>query len=124
MASNVLPSARESAIEIFHADTRRLSRRDWRLWSIAAFIMLMMFSTIAVMALEIEHRGMEFLSGVQLDIAVRGLFTMVLIFSLFIFHQQWMMDRMRRDLVQDLRKGLAELDSKWLAARESESSGD
>lgn len=117
MATNALPSARESALEVFHADTRRLSRRDWRLWSIAAFIMLMMFSTIAVMALEIEHRGMEFMSGVQLDVAVRGLFTMVLIFSLFVAHQQLMMDRIRRDLVQELRKGVAELDANWRAAR-------
>lgn len=107
MASNTLPAAHHAALEIFHADTRRLDRRDWQLWSIAALVMLAMFSTIAVLALEIEHRGMEYLSGAQLDAAVRGLLVMVLLFTLFVVYQQFMLTRLRQVLVQDLRRELA-----------------
>ena len=116
MSSRSLPHSHYAAIEVFDADARRLDRRDWRLWIIAGLFILAMFSTIATMALEIEHRGIDFMSGVQLDVAVRGLMTMVLLFTLFVAYQQIMLNRMRQLLVQDLRREL----STALAARAGE----
>ena len=107
MATSSLPAAHHAAIEVFNADARRLDQRDWRLWSIAGVFIVMMFSTIATMALEIEHRGIDFMSGVQLDTAVRGLMTMVLLFTLFVTYQQIMLNRMRQLLVQGLRRELS-----------------
>jgi hypothetical protein len=107
MATNSMPLGRDAAIDSFHADIRRLDRRDWRLWCMASLVMLLMVSTIAVMALEIEHRGVDFLSGAQLDAAVRGLMTLVLVFSLFVTYQLLLVDRMRSLRMQDLRRELA-----------------
>lgn len=119
MAAEPLPAAHLAAIEEFHNDTRRLDRHDWRLWTIAAFFIGMMFTTIASMALEIEHRGVEFLSGAQLDAAVRGLLVMVLLFTLFVIYQQSRICRMREYAVEALRRELA-----GIPVRESQPSGD
>jgi len=107
MASQSIPAEQYAAIESFHADTERLDRHDWRLWSIAALFVVLMFSTIASLALEVEHRGIDFLSGVQLDASVRGLLVMVLVFSLFVVYQQAAIFRQRRAAIDELRKGLS-----------------
>ena len=119
MAAEPLPAAHLAAIEEFHADTRRLDRHDWRLWGIATVFLGMMFTTIASMALEIEHRGMELLSGAQLDAAVRGLLVMVLVFTLFVIYQQSRILRMRRCAAEVLRRELA-----GMPVRDPERSGD
>jgi hypothetical protein len=118
MASDSLPTPRLEAIAEFHYDARRLERRDWQLWGIASLFLAMMFTTIAALALEIEHRGVEFLSGAQLDAAVRGLLVLVLCFTLFIVYQQLTLSRMRQLLVEELARGLA------ANLRGSEASGD
>jgi hypothetical protein len=107
MATTALRAVRDAAIETFHDDVRRLDRRDWRLWGIAGFFMILMVTTIATMALEIEHHGIEIMSGMQLETAVRGLLTLVLLFSVFVVYQHVMMERMRKLMVQDLRRELA-----------------
>ncbi len=112
MAAPSLPANHHTALEMFRADARRLDSRDWRLWTIAAVIMLMMLFTIATLALEIEHEGLDFMSGVQLDIGVRGLLTMVLLFGVFVLYQQVVIHRVRQNLVRDLRAVLAEAESR------------
>jgi hypothetical protein len=107
MASEPFPTAHLAAIQAFDHDTRSLDRRDWRLWTIAAFFLGMMFTTIASLAVEIERRGIEFLSGAQLDAAVRGLLVIVLLFTLFVIYQQAHICRMRRVAVEELRRELA-----------------
>ena len=107
MAAEPLPTSHLAAIEEFHNDTRRLDRHDWRLWSIAGLFLVTMFTTIAAMALEIEHRGVELLSGAQLDASVRGLLVMVLLFTLFVIYQQSRIFRMRRVAVESLRRELS-----------------
>ncbi len=107
MASDSIPVPPSAPIDVFHEDSRRLERRDWRLWTIASLFIVLMFSTIATLALEIERRGVEILSGAQLDAAVHGLLTMVLLFALFVVHQQITISRTRRMLFHVLRQELA-----------------
>ena len=108
MAAPSLPANQHTALETFHADAERLDKRDWRLWGIAGLIMLLMVSTIAALAIEIEYINSDFLSDVQLDVGVRGLLTMVLIFAVFVLYQQIVMYRMRQNLVRGLRGMLNE----------------
>ena len=110
MAAPSLPANHHTALENFRADARRLDNHDWRLWSIAAVIMLMMLVTIATLALEIEHGGLDFLSGVQLDLGVRGLLTMVLLFGIFVLYQQIVIHRTRQKMVRSLRATLVTAD--------------
>jgi len=108
MAAPSLPANRHTALEMFRADAQQLDKHDWRLWSIAGVIMLMMLFTIASLALEVERGNVDFLSGAQLDIGVRGLLTMVLIFAVFVLYQQVVIHRRRQNMVKDLRSTLAE----------------
>ena len=108
MAASSLPANKHTALEMFRADAQRLDKHDWRLWSIAGVIMIMMLFTIASLALEVERDGVDFMSGVQLDIGVRGLLTMVLLFVIFVLYQQVVIHRTRQNMVKGLRSVLVE----------------
>ena len=108
MAAPSLPANRHTALEIFRTDAQRLDRHDWRLWSIAGVIMLMMLLTIASLALEVEHGNVDFMSSMQLDLGVRGLLTMVLLFGIFVLYQQVVIHRMRQKMVKGLRSVLTD----------------
>src|SRR6266404_2151872 len=87
--------ARAVSLSEVNKDLHRLDRRDWRLWAITIGVMTAMAFTTVVLAFEIRpHRG-DILSQLQLDTAVHALLAIVLLFSIFLIHQQIVIRRWR-----------------------------
>ncbi len=83
---------------------RRLERQDWWLWGAAVLVMLLL--TFAVISLSFPGvlHGENPFYWLQLDLAVRGLFGMVLVFNFFVVYQQILIKRLRRQLATQLEE--------------------
>jgi hypothetical protein len=78
----------------------RLERREWWRWGVALFIMLLL--TFGVFSLSMPGVKKEVLSGLQFDLAVPGLFALVLVFDFFAIYQQVQISRLRRQLAAQI----------------------
>jgi hypothetical protein len=82
----------------------QLERQEWWRWSIAFFVMLVL--TFGLFALSLSVRGgLTWQEQAQLNITMRGLLALVLLFDVFVVHQQMLITRLRRDLAIQLRAG-------------------
>lgn len=95
-----MPIAKENVsaenMREMQADLERLERREWWRWTTALLIMLLL--TFGVFSLSLPEVRKEALSGIQLDVAVRGLFALVVVFDIFVIYQQVLISRLRRQL--------------------------
>jgi hypothetical protein len=81
------------------ASLERLERREWWRWATALVIMLLL--TFGVFSLSLpEVRKDSF--TIQLDLAVKGLFALVLVFDFFVIYQQIVISRLRRQLANQI----------------------
>ena len=78
------------------AGLERLERQEWWRWATALFIMLLL--SFGVFSLSLPHTQKEFLSRYQWDLTIPGLFATILVFNVFVIHQQIRISRMRRQL--------------------------
>jgi hypothetical protein len=78
------------------AGLERLERREWWRWSSALFIMLLLI--LAVFFFSAHGAMRDSFTQSQLDLAIKGLFAMVVIFEVFAVHQQIKISRSRRRL--------------------------
>lgn len=81
---------------------RRLERQDWWLWGATVLVMLLL--TFAIFSLSfpgILHEDNPFY-WFDLDTAVRGLFGLVLLFSVSVVYQQVLIKRLRKQLATQL----------------------
>lgn len=78
----------------------RLERREWWRWATALLIMLLL--TFGVFALSLSGIRKEAFATIQLDLAVRGLFALVLVFDFFVIYQQVLISRLRRQLASQI----------------------
>jgi hypothetical protein len=84
------------------ARLNQLERHEWWRWSIAFFVMLVL--TFGLFALSLSVRGgLTWQEQAQLNITLRGLLALVLLFDVFVVHQQMLITRLRRDLATQLR---------------------
>jgi len=84
------------------AQLDRLERHEWWRWSIAFVVMLAL--TFGLFALSMSVRGgLNWTEQAQLNIVLRGLFALVLLFDIFVVYQQVLITRLRRDLATQLR---------------------
>ncbi len=80
---------------------KRLERQDWWLWATAVLVMLLL--TVAIMSLTFPGVVPDSsLYWFDLDTAVRGLFGLVLLFSVFVVYQQVLIKRLRSQLATQL----------------------
>jgi len=80
----------------------RLERHEWWRWGIAAVIMLAL--TLGLFALSIPGLGgRNWMEQSELNIELRSLLGVVLLFDLFVIYQQVLITRLRRDLAIQLR---------------------
>jgi hypothetical protein len=86
----------EANMREIQAGLERLERREWWRWAVALIIVLLL--TFAVFSLSLPTMGKDNLSQGQVDLAVRGLFGLVLIFDFFAIYQQVLITRLRRQL--------------------------
>src|SRR5271167_4843917 len=80
------------------AGMRQIERREWSLSWAAIIVTLVLTAGIASFALEMLHHGD--LDASQLAFAVRGLVGAVLLFDLYVIYQQYLLQRIRRQLVE------------------------
>ncbi len=91
------PAIANSAPEIRDI-LRRLDRQDrWRWWNTILVVMLLTGAVVAV-SLPTILSDNNFSSRLQLDIAVRGLLGLVLIFNVYTLYQQHLLRRLRNYL--------------------------
>ncbi len=79
-----------------HASLERLERREWWRWATALLIMLLL--TLGVFSFYLPGMRKDALSQYQLDLAIPGLFGLVLVFDVFAVYQQVQISRLRRQL--------------------------
>ncbi len=77
---------------------KQLDRRDWWLWATAAIILLLLCAAIFSLSFSAMWKGEHIFFYDQLDMGVRGLFAMVLLFTLFALYQQYLIKQLRSKL--------------------------
>jgi two-component system, cell cycle sensor histidine kinase and response regulator CckA len=77
---------------------RQIERREWSLSWAAIIVTLLLTAGIASFAMEMLHH--DDLERSQLVFAVRGLVGAVLLFDLYVIYQQFLLQRIRRQLVE------------------------
>jgi len=80
----------------------RLERRDWWLWSAAVVVMLLL--TVAVVSMSLPALMADPYSFFQfhLELAVRGLVGLVLIFNLYTIYQHLLIKRLRTEMAEQI----------------------
>jgi len=84
------------SLRAIKASLERLERREW--WRLAAALLITLFLTFGVFALSLPDVKKDAVSRYQLDMAVPGLFGLVLVFDVFAIYQQVRISRLRRQL--------------------------
>lgn len=83
------------------AQLRRLERRDWWLWWAAVVVMLLLTAGVVSMSFPGLMQLDRYLEA-QMDLAVRGLVGLVLLFNTYSIYQQVSIKRLRRQLAEQL----------------------
>jgi len=86
----------------FHEDLRRLDRRQWWLWSSTVLVLLLLTIAVASFAFPALLSREQGTYSFYLNQAVRSLVGIVLIFSVYLVHQQHTIMRMRNQLADQV----------------------
>jgi diguanylate cyclase (GGDEF)-like protein len=84
------------------AKLRRLERRDWWLWWTAVVVMLLLTMTVVSLSLPALWREQTLLFQLNLDLAVRALTGLVLLFNTYVLYQQIVIKRLRQQLAEQI----------------------
>ena len=98
-ASASAPSADREAIR---HELRRLEWRDWSLWSAAFIILLLLLAALASFAVPGAELGLDMFGIERLQISVRALLGLILLFTSFTVYQQVQIHRLRSRTLQHL----------------------
>jgi diguanylate cyclase len=106
MKANEPVSSEDStaANELILATMRQVDKREWWLWSSAISVMLLLAMGIASFAAPSLLSGSDSLHSFFLNHSVRGLFGLVLVFSIYVVHEQIQINHIRREFADDLYK--------------------
>ena len=105
-ASDSAPNAERESIR--HA-LRRLDWRDWSLWSAAFVILLLLLAALASFAVPGAEAGIDLFGFERLQISVRALLGLILLFATFTTYQQVQIHRLRGRTLRHMA---------WIAATE------
>jgi diguanylate cyclase (GGDEF)-like protein len=94
-------SAQTPRLRQIEAKLRRVERRDWWLWGATALITLLLLGAVASLSLP-GLFATDFFFEWNLQIAVRGLTGMVLLFNLYAVYQKLIIKRLRAQLARQL----------------------
>lgn len=84
------------------AKLRRLERRDWWLWWLAVFILLLLTAAVGFSTLPTTWTPQDIVFQFNLTQAVRGLVGMVLLFIVYMTYQRVQVRRLRQQLAEQL----------------------
>jgi diguanylate cyclase (GGDEF)-like protein len=88
--------------QAFHEDLRRLDRRQWWLWSSTVLVLILLTIAVASFAFPALLSREEGTYSFYLNQAVRSLVGIVLVFSVYLVHQQHTIMRMRNQLADQV----------------------
>jgi diguanylate cyclase (GGDEF)-like protein len=83
---------------------RRLERRDWGLWWAAVTVILLLTGAVVSLSLPSMLKESDHFFELNLNLAVRGLVGLVLLFNLYTVYQQMLIKKMRKDLAENVVK--------------------
>ena len=83
---------------------RRLERRDWWLWWTAIFVMLLLTSAVVSLSIPGLFRETDRFFQLNLNLAVRGLVGLVLLFAVYAIHQQTRIKKLRTSMSEHVRQ--------------------
>lgn len=90
-------------MEPIQLSLRRLERRDWWLWWTAVVVMLLLTFAVVSLSFPVLLRDTNVFFRINLDLAVRGLVGLVLLFNTYNIYQQILIKRLRRELAEQMR---------------------
>ena len=99
-------AATPKSSDVLRAELKRLDRREWSLWAVAIFSLLLLCVAILSLALPRVVNAEELLFTQRLDLGVRSLFGIVLLFSVFVLYQQVLIKHLRTHLDRELSERL------------------
>ena len=86
-------------LRIARARLDRLERHEWWRWVLAFVVMLALTAGMFALSIPVAGSGFDVL---QLSIGLRALLALVLLFDIFVVHQQILIKRLRRELATQL----------------------
>lgn len=87
----------DSPLRILHS-LRVLDRKDWWHWWNTVLVIMLLMGAILALSLPKILGDKDFSSQLQLDVAVRGLLGLVLIFNVYMLYQQHLLRQLRNHL--------------------------
>lgn len=85
-----------TTMQEMQSSLERLERREWWRWTSALLITVLL--TVAVFVLSASGSARDAVTQSQLDVAVKSLIALVLLFDVFAIYQQVQISRLRRQL--------------------------
>lgn len=79
---------------------RGIERREWLLWVFALSVSLLLTAGMLAFILPIMNLGMGLFNGSHIELAIRGLVGLVLLFDIYTIYQQLQIYRIRKELVK------------------------
>lgn len=79
---------------------RKIEQRQWILWSFAILVSLLLSAVLVSFIVPMLHERTEELDRMHLNLAVRGLVGLVLLFEIYTIYQQLQIFRIRHELVR------------------------
>lgn len=96
------PEQAEARLRELQREIRRLERRDWWLWALTVVVMLTMLVAVVTLSFPelMAERDWEF--SFNINQAVTGLVGMVLLFNTYSVYQQFVLKRLRRQMLEQI----------------------
>ncbi len=88
-----------SSVTNSQSTMRRVERREWILWSFAVTVTLLLTGGIVAVIVPMLHEELEGFNRLHMDLAVRGLVGLVLLFDLYTIYQHLQISRIRKELI-------------------------
>ncbi|MGH9496422.1 MAG: hypothetical protein ACRD3B_15585, partial [Candidatus Sulfotelmatobacter sp.] len=79
---------------------RKVERREWLLWSFAVLVTLLLTAGLVSFIFPMLHEQNAEFDTLHLNLAVRGLVGLVLLFDIYAIYQQLQIFRIRHELVR------------------------
>ena len=83
-----------------HSLLRRVERREWILWGFAICVTLLLTAGIASFIFPMVHQELGEFDSLHMNLAVRGLVGLVLLFDIYTIYQQLQIYRIRKELAK------------------------
>jgi len=92
----------DSSLRALQASLRRLERRDWWLWVVAFLLLLLLCAGVSSLGISILLVESDSTRQLELNLALRGLVGLVLLFSVYTVYQLVLIKNLRRGLTEQL----------------------